>query len=556
MNVTLFCFAAESQFYCATLRHFFLKYNATYKLSELVYIFKLVTNEEINKAKTNCMSHNPLSTVGSESIHVNEPASANSIQPTLLPLDVIRGVALLGLLVVAIWEFGGFTPNEQIFYRKGPHGGNYVLLTAVSVIFEGKMQALFALVFGAGIVLFLTKQQPTSIPAADAYMRRQLWLLLFGIFTAFILLWPSDILYPFAVVGILLFGFWRFSARGLMIIALVFMLIFFGKQFWNYRDDKKDYKKYLSVTLIEKRIKQDSTARAKKDSTLRTKDSLVYKNEWAKIKIADSIAKKKDTLTKKQKEEKGKWEGMVKATKYDSAKTASLNKNMRDNSYTKVWNSVMRRSQEKEAIWLYRIGLWEIGSMMLLGMALLKFGFFTPGRPAGKYFLLALLLITIGAGLAWYRLHYYNTSLADYESYVKSNNIPFNFFIPAENLIMATGYAALILSILRLKILDWLWRSIGLVGTMALSNYLLQCLVCSSFFYGYAFGYFGKLEQWELYLMVVELAIIQIVFSVLWLRYFLLGPMEWLWSCLIYRRWLPLNKPATFIADPVISPAS
>jgi uncharacterized protein len=502
------------------------------------------------------MSHNPLSTAGTESIHVHDSAISNHSQPPLFPLDGIRGIALLGLLVVAIWEFGGFTPNEQLFYQKGHHGGNYALLTAVSAVFEGKMQALFALVFGAGIVLFLTKQHPTSIGAPDAYIRRQLWLLLFGLFIAFILLWPSDILYPFAVVGIFMFGFWRFSARGLMMAAIVFLLIFFGKQFWNYQDDKKDYRKYAAVTAVEKRIKQDSTTRAKKDSSLRTKDSLLYKNEWAKNKVADSIAKKNDTLTKRQKEEKGKWEGIVKATKYDSAKTASLNKAMHSTSYAKVWNKVMKQSQDKESMWLYRIGLWEIGSMMLLGMALLKFGFFGSRIGTGKYFLLALLFLAIGLGLAWFRLHYNNTRLADYESYVKGHSIPYNFFLPAENMLMATGYASLIMWLLRLKILNWFWHSIAMVGNMALTNYFIQCLVCSFFFYGYGFGYFGKLEQVELYVMVIELTLVQIVFSVLWSRYFLLGPLEWLWSCLIYRRWLPLKKPVTFIGDPVISPAS
>ncbi len=503
------------------------------------------------------MSINPIPGTGTSSLEGADDLPATGYSPTnnLFSLDVIRGIALLGLLVVAIWEFGGFTPNEQIFYQRGPHGGNYALLTTISALFEGKMLALFALVFGAGIVLFLTKQQPVPMGAPDAFIRRQLWLLLFGLTIAFLLLWPSDILYPFAVVGILLFGFWRFSARGLLIISFVFLLIFFGKQFWNYQDDKKDYKKYLAVTAVEKRIKADSTTRAKKDSTLRTKDTLLIKDELAKNKIADSIARKKDTLTKKQKEEKGKWEGIVKSTKYDSAKTVSVNKAMRAGSYSKVWNRVMKQSQDKESMWLYRIGLWEIGSMMLLGMALLKFGFFDPRTGTGKYFLVAILLITIGAGLAWYRLHYNNIRLADYEGYVKKYNTPFNLFLPAENMLMATGYASLILWMLRLNIGNWFWRAMGLVGSMALTNYFIQCIVCSFFFYGYGFGYFGKLEQWELYFMVVELALIQLVFSLLWLRYFNLGPLEWLWSSLIYRKWMPI-KPLTVMADQVIIPAS
>lgn len=500
------------------------------------------------------MSINPFTGTGTASLNASDetPVSESPEQTNWQPLDVIRGFALLGLLVVAIWDFGGFTTNQQIFYQRGHHGGNYALLTAVSVLFEGKMLALFALAFGAGIILFLTKEQPANLGAPDAYTRRQLWLLLFGLVIAFLLLWPSDILYPLAVIGILLFGFWRFSARGLLIIAFVFLLIFFGKQFWNYQDDKKDYKKYLAVTAIEKRIKADSTTRAKKDSTLRTKDTLLFKDELAKNKLADSIARKKDTLTKKQKEEKGKWEGILKATKYDSAKTASTNKAMRAGSYAKVWDHVMKQSQDKESAWLYRIGLWEIGSMMLLGMALLKFGFFGQRFGTGKYLLVALLLVAIGAGLAWYRLHYNNIRLADYEGYVKKYDIPFNFFIPAENMLMATGYASLILGMHRLNILNGLWRAIGLVGTMALTNYFLQCLVCSLFFYGYGFGYFGKLEQWELYFMVLELALIQVVFSVLWLRYFNLGPLEWLWSSLIYRKWMPIKKPAPVLADPVI----
>ncbi len=504
------------------------------------------------------MSINPFTGTGMASLNATDetPASEYSQKKDWLPLDVIRGFALLGLLVVAIWDFGGFTTNQQIFYQRGHHGGNYALLTAVSVLFEGKMPALFALSFGAGIILFLTKQQPVPIAAPDAFIRRQLWLLLFGLVIAFLLLWPSDILYPFAVVGILLFGFWRFSARGLLMIGFVFLLIFFGKQFWNYRDDKKDYKKYLAVTAVEKRIKADSTTRAKKDSILRTKDTLLIRDELAKNKLADSIARKKDTLTKRQKEEKGKWEGLVKATTYDSAKTVSTNKAMRAGSYAKVWNHVMKQSQDKESIWLYRIGLWEIGAMMLLGMALLKFGFFDPRTGTGKYFLVALLLIALGVGLAWYRLHYNNIRLADYEGYVKKYNTPFNFFLPAENMLMATGYASLIIGLLRLNIMSWLWRAIGLVGSMALTNYFLQCLVCSFFFYGYGFGYFGKLEQWELYFMVVELALIQVVFSVLWLRYFSIGPLEWLWSSLIYRKWMPIKKPVPVIAEPVIIPAS
>ena len=106
----------------------------------------------------------------------------------VLSLDVLRGIALLGILVISIWEFGGFTGNEQSYYIEGPHGGNFRLMATVSILFEGKMLSLLAMVFGAGTLLFLRKKEfSVAIPPADAYIRHQLWLIGFGLINAFIL---------------------------------------------------------------------------------------------------------------------------------------------------------------------------------------------------------------------------------------------------------------------------------------------------------------------------------------------------------------------------------
>src|SRR5258705_13857054 len=121
----------------------------------------------------------------------------------LFSLDVLRGIALMGILVISIWQFGGFSANKQTFFRTGTHGGNYNLLSFMTIIFEGKMRALFSIVFGAGIILFITKKDNLSSPTyPDLYIRRMLWLMLFGIFNAVVLLWPGDILYHYAGMGI------------------------------------------------------------------------------------------------------------------------------------------------------------------------------------------------------------------------------------------------------------------------------------------------------------------------------------------------------------------
>ena len=86
--------------------------------------------------------------------------------------------------------------------------------------------------------------------------------------------------------------------QGLLLAAIICTLIYCGKNYWNYADDKKDYKKYLVVKTIEEKFKQDNTTRVKKDSVDKTKDTIQLKNVLAKNKLADTIAKKKDTLTK------------------------------------------------------------------------------------------------------------------------------------------------------------------------------------------------------------------------------------------------------------------
>ena len=469
-------------------------------------------------------------------------AIPNDKFPQFFSLDVLRGFALFGVLVISIWEFGGFTNNEQLVYHHGTHGGNYKLMTVVSLLFEGKMLSLLALVFGAGVLLFLQKKEhPVAIGSADAHIRRMMWLIAFGVFNAFILLWPGDVLFPYGVMGILLFAFTRMKAKGFFIAAIVCTLIYCGKQYWNYTDDKKDYRKYTAVMAVEKKFKADSSSRAKKDSIDRTKDTVLLKDTLLKNKLNDSLAKKKDTLTKKQSEEKGAWEGTVKALKYDSATAKAANKTIRAR-WSKVAYSLMSRSQQKESSWLYRIGIWDIGSLMFLGMALLSIGFFSSRFATSKYLIIALIAMAAGLGLAWLRVNLQCIKLADYAKYIEKKPIPYNQFFPIERILMATGYASLILWLLRMKVFNWIWKALAAVGRMALTNYILQTIICTIFFYGYGFGYFGRLHQWELYFMVAEIILVQVVFSVFWLRYYRRGPLEWLWQCLVYRKWLPNKK--------------
>jgi uncharacterized protein len=78
----------------------------------------------------------------------------------------------------------------------------------------------------------------------------------------------------------------------------------------------------------------------------------------------------------------------------------------------------------------------------------------------------------------------------------------------------------------------WLVGAIACVGRMALSNYLLQTLICTTLFY--RFGLFMKFDRLQLLAFVIPVWAVNL-FSVLWLRYFRQGPVEWLWRQLTAR---------------------
>jgi uncharacterized protein len=466
-------------------------------------------------------------------MYTTGPGSAMSqpvpTHPRIFSIDVLRGIALLGILIISIWEFGGFSVNEQTRLRLLQKGADYNLFSAIIILFEGKMRAIFSMVFGAGIILYLSKPQQPLIQTHELYIRRQMWLMAFGLVNVFILLWPGDILFQYGVMGILLFPFARMSKKGLLIAALIATLIYCGKNYWYYADDKKAYRKFKAITLVEEKFKKDSTERHHKDSLAgMPKDS---------IHVRDSIAKKNDTLTAFQKRDKNNWEGILKGLKYDSTRAAEKaeNKAMRS-GYGKIWNHVLQRSQNKESRWLYQVGIWDISSMMLLGMALLGFGFFNHRFTKGTYLLLAVTGIVAGAMLGWLRLEYTHTRLIDYVKYINGHAIPPNLFFPVERLLLATGYASLVMLLLQLNRMTWLGRALSATGQMAFTNYFMQTIICTLFFYGYGFGYFGRLSLTKLYFVVAEIGLIQIVFSVIWLRYYKHGPVEWLWRRLVNRK--------------------
>ena len=89
-------------------------------------------------------------------------------------------------------------------------------------------------------------------------------------------------------------------------------------------------------------------------------------------------------------------------------------------------------------------------------------------------------------------------------------------------------------------------QRLAAVGRMALTNYLVQSLICMFLFYGNGFGLFGRLDRSGQFAIVVSIWIVQWFFSSLWLKHFHFGPAEWLWRSLTDLQFEPFRKRKIF----------
>ena len=135
-------------------------------------------------------------------------------------IDIIRGIAILGILLMNILIFGlpehvfgsihGWTEGSPI---------NEVFRIGTVVLFDGNMRGLFCLLFGAGIILFSQQCEKNKI-SIFLLFRRMLWLALLGLFDIFVVLWDGDILYEYAICGFVLIFFRKLKPVYLLLLSL------------------------------------------------------------------------------------------------------------------------------------------------------------------------------------------------------------------------------------------------------------------------------------------------------------------------------------------------
>ncbi|WP_232703463.1 DUF418 domain-containing protein [Halobacterium wangiae] len=182
--------------------------------------------------------------------------------------------------------------------------------------------------------------------------------------------------------------------------------------------------------------------------------------------------------------------------------------------------------------------VWRVSGTMLFGMALFKWGVLTNDRSTRFY--RRLVVVGAASGLAVVLAGVWYVEAADWSASAALFWIQFNYW---GSLPLAGAYVGLVMLYARWRPGGVVTRTLAAVGRTAFSNYVLQSVLATTVFYGHGLGLFGRVSRVEALGVVAAIWAVQVVLSVVWLRYFRYGPMEWLWRVLTYGERQPLWKP-------------
>jgi uncharacterized protein len=172
---------------------------------------------------------------------------------------------------------------------------------------------------------------------------------------------------------------------------------------------------------------------------------------------------------------------------------------------------------------------WQMSGLMLVGMALFKLGVLSAARSRTFYRILAAFSFVAGVLLI---------SLGLWRSFATKWDVVDYVLVSQElrawgNVLVAVGWMAVVMLVCRR---GWQLAPVAAVGRMALSNYLLQSVICTTLFYGHGFGLFGQVDRAGQFAIVLAVWTFQLLASSVWLGYFAVGPVEWLVRWVVFGR--------------------
>ena len=390
-------------------------------------------------------------------------------------IDVLRGFALLGILVMNVQAFA---MPEAAYYNPTAYGNlegaNLYVWLGGRLLADQKFMTIFSMLFGAGIVLMTSRAEARG-DTRRVHNRRMGWLALIGLLHAH-LLWAGDILFLYAVCGMLVYPFRGMSPGRLLVLGTatvaVASAIFAGLQ--------ASLPSWPEEALTEVTLGAWQPTRAIVDEALAT-----YRGGWLEQLPA---------------------------------------------------RSAMAFGFETFMLVIY--GGWRAGGLMLIGMALFKLDVFSAGR--SRRFYGALIAAALVTGIP---VEAYGVAL-DFEfgwalDWSLFQGRQFNYW---PSIAVALGYVGLVMLACRSDLGRRAGRPFAAVGRTALSNYLLQTVICTTIFYGHGLGLYGSVDRVGQLAIVVGVWAVQLIASPLWLRRYRFGPAEWVWRSLTYGERPPFRR--------------
>jgi uncharacterized protein len=411
--------------------------------------------------------------------HLEAPLSA---QQRIVTLDIVRGFALLGILIMNMPGFVSsfFIEADGSHLWSSPIDRGAELVR--DMLFSGKFNSMFSLLFGIGFTIqFARMEQLAPGHATQLYLRRLLILLAIGLIHA-MFVWTGDVLHVYAVLGLLLLLVMRHASDRTIITLIVLLLL---------------YPAFSGVARLLV-VTPDITA------------ALVAQAKG--FEASNNLAYGSGTFV------------------------AAAREHMREFAYfyDNVWS-----------LW-GTLGFYvQMATTMLLGVLV------------GRHRLAQRIpeLLPLIRRIQWWALGVGLVCALTFGIIFEIQRTPgptplkvlgsLAYTISRPSLMIF--YVLTIVRLAQLPSWQARFAPIAAAGKMPLTNYLMQSLICTTLMYGWGFGLWGTVgPAVQLVLAFAIFFLIQVPLSVLWLRRFEYGPLEYLWRVATYgrMRFKPIGVPA------------
>lgn len=395
-------------------------------------------------------------------------------------MDVLRGFALLGILLMNIEGFVGPLWESVTGLNPELTGANRAVDWLIYVFVQGKFMTLFSLLFGMGFAVMLERAGARGDGGGKLYVRRLLALLGFGVAHA-LLLWAGDVLIAYALTGfVLLLLFRNVKASNLLIWAVSFAVV-------------------LVVMLLALGLMMQLFAMTPEGKTMMAAQA------------ADSVA-----IVEAERQAYGSGT-FLQATGQRAKDTVAML------SALPVFGLII--------LVMFLLGAWLVRAGVMRDTV--------AHAPLFRKMLLVGLLIGVPMML------FSAISMPTMEtSEMSLRSMAWQSMALIAGILMSLGYAAAIVLAMHRPVWHRRLSLLAPAGRMALTNYLMQSLVCTLIFYGYGLGFFEQLPRAWQPLFVIVLFAMQVAFSHWWLSRFRYGPMEWVWRWMTYGKRQPMRLAA------------